>query len=69
MYEQAYHMCRNLEDVMGFFSEELRILDRNTVQYMIDEMQETIDSQKEQLEKKERELEEMKRRISELERK
>ena len=25
---------------MGFFSEELRILDRNTVQYMIDEMQE-----------------------------
>lgn len=43
MYEQAYQICRNMEDVMGLFSEELRILDRNTVQYMIDEMQETID--------------------------
>ena len=43
MYEQAYAMCRNLEEIMGFFSEELRILDRNTVQYMIDEMQEKID--------------------------
>ncbi len=46
MYEQAYEMCRNVEDVMGWFSEELRILDRNTVQYMIDEMQVTIDNQK-----------------------
>lgn len=44
MYEQAYQMCRNMEDVMGLFSEELRILDRNTVQYMIDEMQEKIDT-------------------------
>ena len=46
MYEQAYQLCRNVEDVMGLFSEELRILDRNTVQYMIDEMQDTIDAQK-----------------------
>lgn len=46
MYEQAYHICRNVEDVMGLFSEELRILDRNTVQYMIDEMQAMIDDQK-----------------------
>ncbi len=41
---------------MGFFSEELRILDRNTVQYMIDEMQETIDRQKEQLSQKDEQL-------------
>lgn len=38
-----------MEDVMGLFSEELRILDRNTVQYMIDEMQDTIDAQKVEL--------------------
>ena len=29
---------------MGLFSEELRILDRNTVLYMIDEMQDKINS-------------------------
>ena len=73
MYEQAYHMCRNVEDVMGFFSEELRILDRNTVQYMIDEMQETIDAQKlenlEQqaiIEAKDLEIAELQRQLAEL---
>ena len=45
MYEHVYNMCRNVEDVMGIFSEELKILDRNTVKYMVDEMQETIDEQ------------------------
>ena len=34
------------------FSEELRILDRNTVMYMIDEMQEEIDRQSKQLDQK-----------------
>ena len=49
MYEHVYSMCRNVEDAMGIFSEELKILDRNTVRYMVDEMQDTIDEQKEQL--------------------
>lgn len=31
---------------MGIFSEELKILDRNTTLLMIDEMQEKIDAQK-----------------------
>ena len=44
MYEQAYDMCRNVENVMGIFSKELQILDRNTVQLMIDEMQDTINA-------------------------
>ena len=35
---------------MGIFSEELRQMDKNTVQYMIDEMQETIDKQQETME-------------------
>ena len=30
---------------MGLFSKELQILDKNTVQYMIDQMQNTIDEQ------------------------
>ena len=37
---------------MGIFSKELEELDKNTVQYMIDEMQDAIDAQKEQLSQK-----------------
>lgn len=66
MYEHVYYICRNVEDVMGIFSEELRIMDRNTVRYMVDEMQETIDEQKEmivgqqeQLKKKDSEMQKM----------
>ena len=38
-YQHIYDMCRNVEKVMGMFSEELRLLDKNTVHYMIDDMQ------------------------------
>ena len=37
---------------MGFFSEELREMDRNTVKYMIDELQKEVDTQKALLEEK-----------------
>ena len=45
IYEEAYTICQNIERVMEMFSEELAILDRNTVKYMMDEMQSTIDRQ------------------------
>lgn len=31
-------ICRNVEDVMTMFSKELHELDKNAVQYMIDEI-------------------------------
>ena len=43
MYDDIYVMCLNVERVMNMFSKELAELDRNTVQYMIDEMQDEID--------------------------
>ena len=48
-YEELYQMCLNVEELMNMFSEELRILDRNTTLLMIDEMQEEMkrDIQKE----------------------
>ena len=46
LYRDVYGMCQNTEKVMNMFSKELAELDKNTVQYMIDEMQDTIDSQK-----------------------
>ena len=58
LYRDLYTACRNTEGVMDMFSEELRILDRNTVQYMIDEMQEEIDGLKGDLQKKETVLQE-----------
>lgn len=45
MYAHIYDICQNIEKVMGMFSKELRELDRNTVQLMIDEMQGTINEQ------------------------
>ena len=48
-YEEIYELCLSTEKVMGMFSKELQELDRNTVQYMIDEMQDKIDEQKRQL--------------------
>ena len=49
IYGDIYEICLNMEKVMGMYSKELQELDRNTVQYMIDEMQETIDAQKQAL--------------------
>jgi len=57
MYEMLYQMCLNVEKVMNmFFSEELRILDRNTVQYMIDEQQREIDTQKKEIDTQKKEI-------------
>ena len=56
LYDEIYQMCRNIERVMEMFSKELSILDRNTVQYMIDEMQDTIDKHKMELKELEMEL-------------
>ena len=73
MYEDVYRLCQNVEKIMGIFSEELRILDRNTVQYMMDEMQAEIDSQKAkladkdvQLADKDAEIERLRRLINEI---
>jgi uncharacterized protein YfeS len=57
-YNHVYEICRNLENVMGFFSEELRMMDRNTTKLMIDELEETVKAQKTQLEEKEAALSE-----------
>ena len=50
IYKEGYEICLNVERVMEMFSKELYELDRNTVQYMIDEMQDTIDAQKDTIE-------------------
>lgn len=61
MYEEVYGLCRNVEKVMNMFSEELRELDRNTVQYMIETMHEEIGALTEEL----KQAKEMQRRTEE----
>lgn len=61
MYEQAYDVCRNIEEVMQMFSKELLELDRNTVKLMIDDMQKQIEEKDEQI----RELDEQLRQLDE----
>ena len=53
MYTDIYELCRNTEKVMELYSKELSLLDKNTVQLMIDEMQDTIDGQKSTINKHE----------------
>ena len=43
MYQEIYQLCLNTEKVMNMYSKELAILDRNTIQYMMDELQAQID--------------------------
>ena len=64
MYQQAYEICRNVEALMGIFSEALRIMDQNTVKYMVDQMQEEIDSQKQELEQKDTQLKQKDEQLS-----
>lgn len=52
LYNEVYAICRNTERIMGIYSEELKILDRNTVRLMIDQMQDKIDTQQKLLLKK-----------------
>lgn len=66
IYEDVYELCLNTERMMGMFSEELYELDKNTVQYMIDEMQDTIDDQKNTIDKQAEQLRELNSRIEAL---
>ena len=73
MYETLYQMCLNVERVMDMvFSEELRILDRNTVQYMIDEQQKELEERQKIIDQQEKinlqQAEEISRLRMELER-
>ena len=65
MYEEAYQMCQNMDEVMRMFSKELLELDRNTVQLMIDEMQDEINVQKKALKEQADQLEEKDARLEE----
>ena len=67
-YREIYELCRNMEKVMGMFSKELLELDKNTVQYMIDEMQNEIDAQKGKISEQEQMIADLQKQIEQLKR-
>ncbi|MCD8118613.1 MAG: PD-(D/E)XK nuclease family transposase [Lachnospiraceae bacterium] len=50
LYSEVYKLCENLEDIMGYYTEALQEMDKNTTLYMIEEQQERIEEQQEQIE-------------------
>lgn len=66
IYEEMMEFMHRPEEVLNMFSEALRILDRNTVQYMIELQQEQIKEQAQQIEEQKRQLEEKEEEIHRL---
>ena len=59
IYKHIYEICRNTEDIMGIFSEALAELDRNTVDYMIDELKKNNDQLKDERDQLQDKIEQM----------
>ena len=64
IYQDMASYLHKPEEVLTMFSDALKILDHNTVQYMIDEMQNTIDDQKAQISDKDLQLTDMHSQIA-----
>ena len=52
IYEEIAMLRRKPEEVLGMFSEALRILDQNTIKYMIEMQQKELEEKAAQLEEK-----------------
>ena len=66
LYHDLYNICRNTERMMTmFFSEELKILDDNTVKYMMDQLEEEVKEQKAEITEKNIEIAEKNVEIAE----
>ena len=46
IYKEIAMLRQNPEEVLNMFSEALRILDRNTIHYMIEELQKEVEEEK-----------------------
>ena len=69
MYEEIKYFRYHPEEAIHMFSEALRILDENTVKYMIEELEQELDKKEEELEEKDKKLEEKDRKLEEKDKK
>ena len=68
IYEEMAGLMHNPEEVLNMFSEALRILDKNTVEYMVEEQQKELDEKKAELRRIQKELEENQKELEESQR-
>lgn len=64
IYQEMEGYLHKPQEVLNMFSEALRILDRNTVQYMVEQQQEQINQMQEQISHQNEQLEEKDEQIS-----
>ena len=65
IYEEIAQFQVKPEELVGMYSKALEILDRNTVQYMIEEQKQEIEEQQREIEERKREIVEQQREIEE----
>lgn len=65
IYQETADLRKRPEEVLGMYSEALRILDRNTVRYMIEEQKKEIEQNKKELELQNNVIKEQERKIQE----
>lgn len=75
IYQEMAALRKKPEEVLGMYSEALRILDRNTVRYMIEEQQKELEQKKEEINQQkaiikdqQKEIEELKSQLEQLKR-
>ena len=66
IYKHIYEICQNTGDVMGIFSEALAELDRNTVDYMIDELKKNNDQLKDERDQLQGEKDQLQDKIEQM---
>ena len=69
MYEEINYFRYHPEEAVRMFSEALKILDENTVKYMIEELEQEIEDRELKLEEKDKKLEEADKKLEEADKK
>ena len=68
MYREIVRFRYHPEEAIGMFSEALKVLDENTVTYMVEEMKQELEEKDKKLEEKDKKLEEKNKKLLEKER-
>ena len=69
IYRELAMLRRKPEEVLGMFSDALKIMDQNTVKYMIDEQQQVMNEQKQVMNEQQKKINEQKEELIEKDRK
>ncbi len=67
LYQDIVNFRFNPKELISMYSEALRILDENTVKYMIDELKEALSKKDSELSRKDSEIEELRSRLAKYE--